>query len=137
MNKYDDMINLEYPFVSKHPRMSIYSRAAQFAPFAALSGYGEAIREEARVTYDKLSLDDDLSDEINRKIQIISDNIKNKPVACFKCYVSDKYKDGGNYVLVKGMVKKIDKYRGVIILDNDEVIIDNIIDISSDMFGEL
>lgn len=137
MNEYDDMIDLEYPFVSKHPRMSIYSRSAQFAPFAALSGYSEAIREEARVTYDKLSLDEDLSEEINRKIQIISDNIKNKPTVCFKCYVSDKYKDGGNYVFFKGMVKKIDKYRGVIILDNDEVIINNIIDISSDMFGEL
>ena len=132
-NKYDDIIDVNYPFLLRHSRMSSESRASQFAPFAALSGYGEAINEEARITFDKLEFDDDTKEYINNRLQIIANNINNKYIICFKYFVYDKYKSGGKYVETLGKVKKIDKYRGVIILDNGlEIIISNIIDITSD-----
>ncbi len=70
-NKYDDIIDVNYPFLLRHSRMSLGSRASQFAPFAAFSGYGEAINEEARITFDKLEFDDDAKEYINNKLQII------------------------------------------------------------------
>ncbi len=109
MNNYDDIINTKYPFELKHPRMSTYSRAGQFAPFAALTGYGDSVKEEARFTYDKIDIDDDVMNNLNWKLQIIRDNIKNKPNITFRYFVKDNLKEGGKYISTSGRVKKIDE----------------------------
>ena len=132
-NKYDDIMDVKYPFLLRHSRMSLESRAFQFAPFAALSGYGDAIDEEARITFDKLEFDDDTKEYINNRLQIIEENIDSKYMVCFRYFVKDKYKNGGKYVDISGRVKRIDKYRGVVLMDSGcEIIISNIIDITSD-----
>ena len=71
MSEYEDIINLPHPTSSRHPRMSLYDRAAQFSPFAALTGHDEAVKETARLTDKKIELDDDTKAKLNEKLQII------------------------------------------------------------------
>lgn len=132
-NKYDDIINLPHHISLKHPRMSIENRAAQFSPFAALTGYDEAIRETARVTDEKIEIDEGLKESLNRKLQIIESIIKTKPKVRFTYFVKDLKKKGGKYVDVMGSVKKIDNIEGKIILTDKKVIpINEIIKIELD-----
>ncbi|MBR2678008.1 MAG: hypothetical protein IKE63_01150 [Bacilli bacterium] len=133
MNKYDDIINVNYPFLLKHPRMSITSRAGQFAPFAALTGYSDVIREEGRLTSSKLDMMEDEFVYLDRKLQILRDNIDKKYTITFNYFVKDNLKEGGKYISIKGVVKKIDDYKGLIkLFSGEEIIIDNIIDIMND-----
>ena len=76
MKKYEDIIYLEHHVSEKHPQMSRQSRAAQFAPFAALTGYDSAIKETARLTDKRIEIDDGLKTILNSKLQIILQNIK-------------------------------------------------------------
>ncbi|MBQ6494416.1 MAG: hypothetical protein IJI49_00270 [Bacilli bacterium] len=132
-NKYDDIININYPFTLKHPRMSLSSRAGQFAPFAALTGYSDIIKEEGRVTSDKFLMMDDEFVFLDRKLRLIRDNIDKKYEITFNYFVKDNLKEGGKYISTTGIVKKIDDYRGIIKLFNsEEIIIDNIVDIICD-----
>ena len=78
MGKYDDIINLKRP-VSKHPKMSLYQRAAQFAPYAALTGYEGQVKETARLTDRRIELDEELKAILDMKIQVIQELISNKP----------------------------------------------------------
>lgn len=133
MSKYDDIINVNYPFALKHPRMSSSSRAGQFAPFAALTGYSDVIDEEGRITMDKLDMTEDEFIYIDRKLQILRDNIDKKYKITFNYFVKDNLKEGGKYINTTGIVKKVDDYNGVIILtDGNKIIINDIIDIISD-----
>ena len=128
MSKYDDIINLERP-ISKHPKLSIDSRAAQFAPFAALTGYDEQVKETARLTSNKSILDDDVIDKINNKLDYINKNINDNILVNVTYFVPDKKKSGGKYVDIKGYVTKIKIVEGYIIIDNNNIPMNNIIDI--------
>ena len=77
-NKYYDIINLPHHVSKVHPRMSIQNRAAQFAPFAALTGYESELRETVRLTDKKIELEEEVKEELNRKLQKIKTNIKDK-----------------------------------------------------------
>ena len=94
MSKYDDIINLERP-ISKHPKLSIDSRAAQFAPFAALTGYDEQVKETARLTKEKVILDDDALEKINNKLDYISKNINENIEVNITYFIPEKKKSGG------------------------------------------
>ena len=100
MGKYDDIINLPHPEPKKHPRMSMENRAAQFSPFAALTGHNEAIKETERLTDSKVELDQDAIEEINRKLMWIKDNIQSSPQATVTYFVPDSKKVGGKYFTV-------------------------------------
>jgi hypothetical protein len=128
MSKYDDIINLSRPR-SKHPKLSIDSRAAQFAPFAALTGYDEQVKETARLTSNKSILDDDVIDKINNKLDYINKNINDNILVNVTYFVPDKKKSGGKYVDIKGYVTKIKIVEGYIIIDNNNIPMNNIIDI--------
>lgn len=121
-NKYDDIIDLPH-FVSKNRKhMSNYDRAAQFAPFAALTGYGEQISEASRITQDFIELGEQERNELDYKISLINNNIKNKPVIKLRYFVPDKYKDGGLYLEEEVIVKRIDYvYRLLILTDNRKI----------------
>ena len=137
MNKdnYEDIINLPHHTSSKHPRMSIESRAAQFAPFSALTGYEEAVRETARITDDRIDIDEGLKLFLNDRLQIILDNIKDKPEVTFTYFIYDKSKSGGKYVTIKGNVNKIDMTNGYVILTDKTIFpINEIISITSNLF---
>ena len=130
--RYDDIINLPHLTSKKHPRMSRSDRAAQFAPFSALTGFSAAIDETARLTEERLELDEyeklAISDAINEIISVIS----TQPLIDVTYFIADSYKSGGKYVGVSGNVKKIDEQEGIIVLtDNTRIPISDIILIST------
>lgn len=128
--KYKDIINLPHHVSKKHPQMTIENRAAQFAPFAALVGHDEAVKETARLTTNKKEIDNDLKNILDKKLQMINENITNTPEATITYFVPDKKKEGGQYLTITEKVKKIDTYKQVIILENKEQInINDIIEI--------
>lgn len=133
---YDDMIHLPHHVSTKHPPMSLYDRAAQFSPFAALTGHGEAIKESARLTEERVELDEDMKKILSNKLQIIAERIKDKPVITISYFQQDKKKNGGAYVSTTGMVKKINEYDRIVILtDGKEIPMDEIVDIDGQIFG--
>ena len=122
MKNYEDIIELPHYVSKKHPQMSKEARAAQFAPFAALTGYGEAVKETARITDAKIELDEETKSIINEKLNIIDTNIKIKPLVTFTYFVPDKYKNGGSYETVTGNVRKIDVVNNIVIFTNKKAI---------------
>ena len=120
--KYDDIINMEHPTSLKHPRMPRSDRAAQFSPFAALSGYEDAVEETARVTDEKRTLTDDEIDSINKKLNVILEHLRESPRVRIRYFVPDKRKDGGEYVTVTGTVKRIDEFESVILMSDGTLI---------------
>lgn len=129
MSKYDDIINLTRP-KSKHPKLSIDSRAAQFAPFAALTGYDEQVKETARLTSNKIILDDDALEKINNKLDYINKNFNDNILVNVTYFVPDKRKSGGKYIDIKGHITKIKVVEEYIVIDNKvNVLMNNIIDI--------
>lgn len=134
VDNYEDIINLPHHTSKKHPRMSLEARSAQFAPFAALTGYDEVLIETARLTNERIEIDETIKVIIDSKLQIIKEHIKEMPLITFMYFVPDLKKDGGKYVTVTGNVKKIDEYRNGIVLENKtEIPIDEIIDINGDI----
>ena len=129
-DKYSDIINLKHHVSRKHPQMSMEARAAQFAPFAALTGFDEKVEETARQTSKKIELNEEEKTILDNKLQIILNKLKLRPVVTFTYFVKDLKKDGGKYVTVTGIVKKIDEYNSLIILeDNTQVPILDVISI--------
>ena len=130
MDKYDDIINLPHYEPKYHPRMSKYKRSAQFAPFAALVGYDEQVKECSRLTDERLEIDDELKEKINYKLNKINELIKNNPVVEITYFIPDVKKDGGKYITEKGNVKRIDYInRFIKFTDNKKIILDDVIDI--------
>lgn len=126
--KYDDIIGMPHHVSKKHPHMSNYDRAAQFSPFAALTGHDAAVNETARLTDRKIELDESEKALLDEKIQIII----NSQDACAEItyFVQDLTKDGGSYQLKRGSVRKLDMYKRLIVMDDrTEINIDDIISI--------
>ncbi len=134
-DNYDDIINMEHPTSKKHKRMSMYARAAQFSAFQALTGYGEAVNEEARLTVEKIELDEDTLVKLNAKLNIIADNIGSDISVIITYFLPDEYKDGGSYSTVSGIVKQIDEFESILILRNEiKIPITHIYELESDLF---
>lgn len=118
MNNYDDIMNLERP-ISKRTKMSINQRAAQFAPFSALTGYSEKIEDVSKVVVSKLELTEEKKAEIDFKIRQIQENIKSKPEISITYFVATKENKLGFYQTFLGTVKKIDTVKKQLILEDD------------------
>lgn len=115
---YDDIINLPRHVSSKYPQMSMADRAAQFSPFAALTGHSDAIREEERITEVQMEPSQDLMDEIEYKLQYIANNLDKNIDVQVKFFCPDIKKTGGSYKIHSGIVDKIDIYSQNIIFDD-------------------
>lgn len=126
---YDDIIDTKYPFDLNHKRMSNYERCAQFMPFSALVGYKEAVIETARITDDRIILDEEAKEILDNKINLIKSKLSLKPVVSITYFVPDKSKSGGNYKNISGIIKKIDLYKGIIVINDNKISICDIIDI--------
>lgn len=134
MDDYSDIINLSRP-VSKRPRMSLEQRSAQFAPFAALTGYEGQVKETARLTDKRIELNEELKEILDLKIQLIQEKIKEQPDVTITYFIPDDKKQGGKYKTVTNSVKKIDTYKNeIILIDGTTIAIDEIIDISSEIY---
>ena len=135
-NKYDDMIYLPNPTPTCKPRMSLHDRAAQFSPFAALTGYEDAVEETARLTDTRLELSEDMKTILNEKMQMIVDNMDADPIVTITYFVPDKKKEGGAYVDVTGVVKEIDEYeRCIVMTDKKKIPIEHIRAIDGTLFN--
>ena len=111
---YDDIINLPHPTSAKHPRMPLSDRAAQFAPFAALSGHSAALVETARLTDQRMELDEYEMARVDAELQRLQELLPGRPTASITYFVPDERKNGGSYQTVTGEVKRIDAVNGVI-----------------------
>ena len=130
MGKYDDIINLPHHVSATRPHMPIIDRAAQFQPFAALSGYGDAVRETARLTDEKIELTEDEKALLDTRLQRLADEISSQPKVTLTYFQPDKKKAGGAYVTVTSQLKKIDDLVGTLILmDGKRVLIEDILTI--------
>lgn len=129
--KYDDIINLPHHVSLTHPHMDIAVRAAQFAPFAALSGYEEAVKETARLTDRKAELDETAMALLNGKLLRIRERIKQRPEVTITWFVPDEKKAGGSYFTMTGRVRKMELYERAVYMENGTRIpIDEISEIS-------
>ena len=121
-NSYDDIINLPHPVSKNHPQMPFRDRAAQFAPFAALTGHDAAIKETARLTDERLELSEEVIAQLNEKINIIRNNIGIEQNVSITYFIPDAKKAGGFYVTYSGIVKKVDEYEHTMIMTDQTVI---------------
>lgn len=140
MDKYDDIINLPHFVSKKYPQMSMSDRAAQFSPFAALTGYDAEIKETTRLTDRRVELDEDVLDRLNERLYILRkvlDDGSVYPEVRITYFEKDLRKDGGKYITVSGRVRKIHEYRNVVIFeDGTEIPVHDISDIDGDVFNK-
>lgn len=138
LHRYDDIINLPHHQSKSHPHMSNHDRAAQFTPFAALTGYGAAIKETARLTDEKWDPDEYMKAMLDSKLQIIAEHLPSENEVTITFFKPDDKKSGGSYLTCTGIVKKIDVYEGTVIMaDKTAIPIGQICDIESRLFREL
>ena len=136
--KYADIINMPHHTSQTRPRMSMINRAAQFSPFAALTGYDAAVKETARLTDDQIELDECAKEMLSDKLQIITEHLDDMPQITFIYFEPDKKKSGGAYCSVTGQVKEIDEYERIVVLaDGTKIPIHHIYEIESALFAEL
>ena len=130
---YKDILYLDHHTSLNHPRMSNMNRAAQFSPFAALTGYEDKVKETARYTENEIYLDEEKKEIIRNKLNIIEEKINDKVTVNITYFVKDKRKNGGEFKNIIGIIKKIDNYNNEIIFtDKNKIKLDNIIDIEID-----
>lgn len=137
-HQYDDIIDLPHHVSATRPQMSMINRAAQFSPFAALTGYDAAIKETGRLTDSRIELLEDDCAALDRKQQLLADRLSDHPEVSMTYFIPDKRKSGGSYVTVTGIVKRIDEFQRTIILTDSTIIpIDDILEMESDLFRGL
>lgn len=137
-HKYDDIIHMPHPVSKKHPQMALLDRAAQFSPFAALTGHGEAIAETARLTERRMYLDESIIEMMDIRLQFLKERLAEKPVITFSYFVPDEKKQGGAYETVAGIVKKIDMYERKIFMDDGQyILMEDLISIDGDIFNNI
>lgn len=115
---YDDIINLPHHVSKKHPQMAALDRAAQFSPFAALTGHEDAIKETERLTDERISLDEDEKAAIDASLQEIKEQLEKRPEVILVYFKPDEHKQGGSYETVSGRVIKLDEYQRKLVLEN-------------------
>lgn len=130
---YEDIIDLPHPTSTRHPRMPMASRAAQFSPFAALTGYGDAVQEASRFTGRKAELTEEEKSLLDAKLRLLAARSGDGTEAHFTYFRPDGRKEGGAYLTVTGSVGKIDSQdREVVLTDGRRIPVDDILEIESD-----
>lgn len=130
---YDDIINLPHPTSERHPRMPMAARAAQFSPFAALTGYEDAVHETARLTSSRAELTEEEKSILDAKLQLLEPGV----AASFTYFQPDSRKQGGAYLTAAGMVKRMDSCaREVILANGQKIFVDDIIGIQLEAPGD-
>lgn len=132
LKKYGDIINLPHHQSKKHPHMSMHDRAAQFSPFAALTGHEQAIKETARLTEEFIELDEGQIYSLNEKLNNLALRISTHPVITVEYFVDDKKKAGGKYVKKTGALTKICPHNRCIIIDGESIKMEKIKEIYTD-----
>lgn len=135
---YEDIVDLPHHVSRKHPQPTMADRAARFAPFAAITGYEEMVLEEARITDDRIELDENSKAALNEKLNMILEFIDEQPEVSITYFEPDKRKAGGAYVTVTGTVKRINEYEHLVVMtDGKKINIDDIYNLQSELFYSL
>jgi len=135
-DNYDDIIHLPRHVSKRHPQMSLYNRAAQFAPFSALTGYGEAIAETARQTNPKIEMMEDDRQLMDRKLLLLTNHLEEEPTITITYFQPDGRKSGGQYLTMTGVVKAIRTNERIIIMkDRTKISIDTIVGLEGEVFS--
>ena len=133
--KYDDIINTPYHGTRRQKKMSNIDRAAQFSPFAALTGHGEAVKETERLTESFVELDENMKAVLDERIQIIKAVLSKRPEVWITYFVPDQRKEGGSYMEIRGVVKKISEFKRILTMeDGTEIPFDHISEIDGEIF---
>ena len=135
MHKYDDIIELPRHVSTRHPRMSVADRAAQFSPFAALTGYEEIVREAARRTEEKAILTPDEEELINETLLLLQEGMAQgrRMSVSVTYFIADTKKEGGVYRRVTGGLKKIDRvHKEIILEDGCQIPLEDIVELEQD-----
>ena len=131
--EYDDIVDLPHHVSSTRPQMSMQDRAAQFSPFAALTGYDAAISETARLTDKKIELSEDAQESLDLKMAAIRSQLSSHPLVTIVYFVPDELKDGGAYLTHTGQIKRIDDIeRTIIMIDGTKIPFDDVFDLNGD-----
>lgn len=134
---YDDILHLPHPTSKRHPRMPIVDRAAQFSPFAALTGHRAAIEETARVTDHRIELDEDAKEQLDQTLQLLLERIDEQPEITVTWFSPDKKKAGGQYHTATGKLKRIDSREGRLTLtDGNQIPLEDLLEIRSESFQD-
>ena len=137
-NRYDEIINLPHHVSKTRPQMPMSDRAAQFAPFAALTGYDAAIKETGRLTDERIELDEEALTALDRKYQLLMDALNEEPEIEITYFKPDERKSGGEYVTVIGAVKKVDDFeRQITMQDGAKIPMDDVLSIDGKLFSSL
>ena len=135
---YDDIIDLPHHVSATRPQISMMDRAAQFSPFAALTGYDAAIKETGRLTDQKVEMGAEALNILNMKFQILIDSLAVEPEVTLTYFEPDERKDGGTYIDVTGVVKKVDDLKRLILMQSGTKIpMDDVLEIEGDIFSSL
>lgn len=136
-HQYDDILHRPHPTSAKHPRMPIRDRATIFSPFAALTGHSAAIAETARLTEQKIELDEDRRSELDEKQRILEEIVAQQPEVTVTWFRPDDKKDGGSYVTTTGNLKRTDGVERVMVMtDGTRIPLDDIIELESKRFPQ-
>jgi len=137
-NKYDEIANLPHHVSETRPQMPMSDRAAQFAPFAALTGYDSAIRETGRLTDERIELDEEALTALNLRFQLLIDALGKEPEVEITFFKPDERKSGGEYVTVIGAVKNIDDFERLITMqDGMKIPMNDVLSIDGEIFSML
>lgn len=132
---YDDILYLPHPTSTKHPRMPLADRAAQFSAFRALSGHEDAIGETERLTDRRIELSEEAKAELDLKQQLLASSAEAQPEITVTWFKPDGKKAGGAYVTATGRLKKVDDYeRDIVLIDGTRIPLDDVLDIQSELF---
>ena len=135
---YDDIINLPHHVSKIRPQMSMLDRAAQFSPFAALTGYDAAIKETGRLTDERIELDEEALTALDRKYQLLINALDDAPEVTITYFQPDERKDGGKYITATGAVKKVDDFeRRITMRDGTKIPMDDVLSIDGELFSSL
>ena len=128
IHRYDDIIHLPHHTSKTHARMSMIERAAQFSPFAALTGYSGVIREVGRLTEQKIELGESEIEELERELNRLVPLAQEHPKVTITYFQPDQKKEGGTYLTVTGQLKKIDDIeRAIFLIDGTRIPVENIL----------
>ena len=129
-NRYDEIMGLPHHVSKTRPQMPMSDRAAQFAPFAALTGYDSAIKETGRLTDERIELDEEALTALDRKYQLLMDTLDDEPEVTITYFQPDERKAGGQYVSATGTVKKVDTFgRRILLQDGTRIPLDSVYDL--------
>lgn len=138
MEKYREIIDFPHHVSKTRPQMPMSDRAAQFAPFAALTGYDAAIKETGRLTDERIELDEEALTALDLKYQLLMDALNEEPEIEITYFKPDERKSGGEYVTVIGAVKKVDDFEQRITMqDGTKISMDDVLSIDGELFSSL